>query len=74
MVATMSLLLESLSPRALIVEHATRIAGLRAGTIDFIGHPGSTQIFDINQSLSLQRTNPEIDQYRWSQRSDNCAA
>ena len=56
-----------------IVEHATRIAGLRAGTIDFIGHPGSTQIFDINQSLSLQRTHPEINQYPWSQRSDNCA-
>ena len=54
--------------------HATRIAGLRAGTIDFIGHPGSTQIFDINQSLSLQQTNPQIDQYPWSQRSDNCAA
>ena len=56
-----------------IVEHATRIAGLRAGTIDYIGHPGSTQIFDINQSLSLQRTHPEINQYPWSQRSDNCA-
>ena len=57
-----------------IVEHATRIAGLRAGTIDYIGHPGSTQIFDINQSQSLQRTNPEINQYPWSQRSDNCSA
>ena len=57
-----------------IVEHATRIAGLRSGTIDYIGHPGSTQIFDINQSQSLQRTHPEINQYPWSQRSDNCAA
>ena len=56
-----------------IVEHATRIAGLRSGTIDYIGHPGSTQIFDINQALSLQRTNPEINQWPWSQRSDNCA-
>ena len=56
-----------------IVEHATRIAGLRSGAIDYIGHPGSAQIFDINQSLSLQRTHPEINQYPWSQRSDNCA-
>ena len=55
------------------MEHATRIAGLRSGAIDYIGHPGSTQIFDINQSLSLQRTNPEINQWPWSQRSDNCA-
>ena len=56
-----------------IVEHATRLAGLRSGQLDYIGMPGSTQIFEINQHLSLQRTNPEILQYPWTQRSDNAA-
>ena len=56
-----------------IVEHATRLAGLRSGKLDYIGLPGSTQIFEINQHLSLQRTNPEILQYPWTMRSDNSA-
>ena len=56
-----------------IVEHATRLAGLRSGQLDYIGLPGSTQIFEINQHLSLQRTNPEILQYPWTMRSDNSA-
>ena len=56
-----------------IVEHATRLAGLRSGKLDYIGLPGSTQIFGIDQALSLQRTNPEILQYPWSNRSDNSA-
>ena len=55
------------------MEHATRLAGLRSGQLDYIGLPGSTQIFEINQHLSLQRTNPEILQYPWSMRSDNSA-
>ena len=33
----------------IIVEHATRLAGLRSGQLDYIGLPGSTQIFEINQ-------------------------
>ena len=57
----------------IIVEHATRLAGLRSGQLDYIGLPGSTQIFEINQYLNLQRTNPEILQYPWSMRSDNSA-
>ena len=58
----------------IIPEAATRLAGLRAGTIDYLGHAGSTQLFEINQALSLQRTNPELNMYPWSQRSDNAAA
>ena len=56
-----------------IVEDATIIAGLRSGTIDHIGHPGSAQIMVIDQALSLQRTNPELQLYPWSERSDNNA-
>ena len=57
----------------LIVEHATRLAGLRSGTLDYIGLPGSTRRFEIDQHLSLQRTDPKSLQYSWLMRSDNSA-
>ena len=57
----------------IIVEFETRLAGLRSGAIDYIGHPGSTQLFSINDHLSLQRTNPELQQFAWSQRSEGTA-
>ena len=59
--------------RALIIpETATTLAGLRSGKIDFIGKMGA-QIRVIDQVLSLQRTNPELQLYPYSTRSDNSA-
>jgi ABC-type transport system substrate-binding protein len=54
-----------------IVEGATRLAGIRSGKLDYMGHPGSSQIQSIDQALSLARTNPELLQYEWSNRSNN---
>ena len=39
-------------------EVATILAGLRSGKIDFIGWPGASQLNNIDQAMSLQRTNP----------------
>ena len=54
-----------------IVEGATRLAGLRSGTLDYMGHPGSSQIQSIDQALSLARTNPELAMHEWQERSNN---
>jgi ABC-type transport system substrate-binding protein len=54
-----------------IVEGASRLAGLRTGKIDYIGQPGASQMQSIDQALRLARTNPELLQYEWSNRSNN---
>ena len=54
-----------------ITEGATRQAGLRTGKIDYVGQPGTTQMQNIDQILSLARTNPELVLYEWSNRSNN---
>ena len=54
-----------------ITEGATRQAGLRSAKIDFVGQPGTTQMQNIDQVLSLARTNPELVLYEWSNRSNN---
>ena len=54
-----------------IVEGASRLAGLRSGKLDFIGQPGASQMQSIDQALSLARTNPDLSQYEWSNRSNN---
>ena len=54
-----------------IVEGATRLAGLRSGKLDYIGQPGASQMQSIDQALSLARTNPELSLYEWSNRSNN---
>ena len=54
-----------------IVEGASRLAGLRSGKLDYIGQPGASQMQSIDQALSLARTNPELSQYEWSNRSNN---
>ena len=51
-------------------EEATRLAALRAGTLDFMGS-GNTQIRSIDQIESLRRTNPEIVVHEIAFRSDD---
>ena len=58
----------------IIPEVATRLAALRSGKIDYVGQQGTAHIVEVNQALSLQRTNPELRLYRWATRSDSAAA
>ena len=47
--------------KALILpEDATRLAALRSGKLDYIGHLGVSQIFTIDEAESLKKTNPEL--------------
>ena len=47
--------------RALILpEDSTRLAALRSGKLDYIGHLGVSQIFTIDEAESLKKTNPEL--------------
>ena len=54
----------------IIPEEATRLAGLRAGKIDYVGHLGYVAISSIDQALSVQRTNPEIEVSQLAGRSE----
>ena len=56
----------------LVKEEATRIAGLRAGRIDFLGFPVSgPDITSVDVLDSLRKTNPEIELIPWWDRSEN---
>ena len=55
-------------------EQATWLAALRSGKHDIIGVPGDTQLADIGQVESLQRSNPEITWYPWYFRAETSAA
>ena len=58
--------------RALIMpEVATYMAALRSGKLDYIGQTGQAQIRTLDQLESLQRTNPELVIYPFTNRSDN---
>ncbi len=54
-----------------IVDGATRLAGIRTAKLDYMGHPGSSQIQNIDQALRLARTNPELVMWEWQERSNN---
>ena len=54
----------------ILKEEATRLAALRSGKIDYLGNIGNTQIFSLDQVDSLAKTNPEIAQWPFFQRSD----
>ena len=58
----------------LIPEGATRLAALRAGEVDFVGVVGATEIKDIDQILALRKTNPEIQLWEQSSRSETSLA
>ncbi len=47
------------------------LAGLRSGTIDYIGWQGAAQLNTVDQAESLRRTNPELVLVPWSERSNN---
>ena len=51
-------------------EEATRLAALRAGTLDVMGRNGNASIQSIDVLESLQRTNPEIVLWEFPWRSD----
>ena len=54
----------------IIQDEATRIAGLRAGKLDFLGYLGYVSIENIDQVQSIQRTNPELEVDQLSLRSE----
>ena len=55
----------------IIKEEATRIAGLRAGRIDFLGFPAhSSDILAVDIIESLRSTNPEIELLPWWDRAE----
>ena len=58
--------------RGLIMpEDSTRLAALRTGKIDYLGHLGTSQIFTIDEAESLRLTNPEIELHTFVLRSEN---
>ena len=58
-----------------IMEEATRLAGLRAGKIDFLGFPaGVSDIVSADVLDSLRKTDPEIELLPWWDRSENSLA
>ena len=56
--------------RVIMPEQATWLAALRSGQHDITGLFGDTQLGDVNQVASLQRSNPEITLYPWYFRSE----
>ena len=56
--------------RVIMPEQATWLAALRSGKHDITGLAGDTQLGDIGQFESLQRSNPELVWYPWYFRSE----
>ena len=56
-----------------MTEEATIVAGLRSGSIDYIGLPGGGGAFlsSIDQAESLREKNPELVLTAWAYRSEN---
>ena len=57
----------------IMTEEATIVAGLRSGSIDYIGLPGGGGAFlsSIDQAESLRENNPELVLTAWAYRSEN---
>jgi ABC-type transport system substrate-binding protein len=53
-----------------ITERASWLAGMRTGKIDYIGWQGVTNLNNIDEKESLERTNPELVIRAWSERSE----
>ena len=58
----------------LIPEGATRLAALRAGEVDYVGWVGASKIKNMDQALAIQKTNPEIELWEQSNRSETSLA
>ena len=52
-----------------ILEKATVMAALRSGKIDYRGYAGGDQITSLDQAESLEKTNPEIAQWPFREKS-----
>ena len=59
--------------RLIMPEKETQLAALRSGRLDYIGQSGGGQL-QAAQVETLQRTNPEIEVYPWSFRSETSVA
>ena len=57
-----------------MTDDATILSALRSGQLDYVGGTGVASVIYIPQAESLQRTNPEIELYGWSTRSENSFA
>ncbi len=58
--------------RSLIMpEVATALSALRTGKVDYVGPIGAAQMRTLDQVESLQRTNPELVIWPYTNRSDN---
>ncbi len=55
----------------LMPDAATRIAALRAGRVDYLGHNASSQIRTVDEGLSLLKTNPELRANAYYFRANN---
>ena len=57
----------------IMTEEATIVAGLRSGSIDYIGLPGGGGAFlsSIDQAESLREKNPELVLTAWAYRAEN---
>ena len=55
----------------IVLEEATLMAALRSGTIDYRGYAGGNQINSLDQAESLEKTNPEIAQWPFLERSNH---
>ena len=60
--------------RVIMPEQATWLAAFRSGKHDITGLAGDTQLGDIGQVESLQRSNPEITWYPWYFRAETGVA
>ena len=52
------------------MERATHLALMRSGKADFLGPPGNSQLITVDEVVSLQRTNPEMNLWPYSYRSE----
>ena len=60
--------------RVIMPEQATWLAAFRSGKHDITGLAGDTQLGDIGQLQSIQRSNPEITWYPWYFRAETGVA
>ena len=58
----------------LMPDAATRTAALRAGRVDVLNHSASSQIRSVDEALSLNRTNPELQTSAYYFRANNAYA
>ena len=58
----------------IMLESATRLAALRSGKVDMLGAFGDSHLKELDQVISLRKTNPEIELWPFRFRSSNAFA